>query len=494
MTRPLPTPSLIVLVGPPASGKSTWAADNVAPEQVLSSDALRAVVGEHGLDLGATDDVFDILDRVLEMRSGRGLTTVVDTTGLEASRRVGYLAVARRHGLHAVAIRFTTSAAECKRRNRTRPHPVPVKALETMVKAAKAIDLEAEGWDLVIEPEPVRMVTPKLAAAAGRHASTPGERPAGLAFGLLVSRFDGLGGAEQLGDRLGEIAVGAEAAGFESLWVMDHMIQIPQVGSAWDPMLESYTTLAYLAAATTTIRLGVLVTASTFRNVGHLAKTLATLDVLSGGRAVAGLGAANSEHEHRAYGWDFPPAKVRLHRLEDVLRALPLLWGPGKAPFEGQTLSLPDTTCYPRPLQDPIPMIVGGSGERVTLRLAAQYADGCNLFGDAATVAHRVGVLAEHCASVGRDPADVAVTHLGEVLVARDAPELAATIERLRPSNVGPDRFAAHVNAGTVEDHEAGFRALAAAGVQTAIVTTPDLGSGAAMEAFTELIARFSSR
>lgn len=492
MSRPLPTPSLIVLVGPPASGKSTWAAENFPPAPILNSDALREVVGEHALDLAATDDVFEILDRLIEMRLGRGLTTVVDTTGLDETRRLGYLAAARRHDVHAVAVRFTTSAAECKRRNRDRAHPVPVKALDSMVKAAKQIELDSEGWDLVVEPEPVRMVTAKLAEAAAATSAVPvSPRSTTLGFGLLISGFDGLGPAEAMGERLAEIATRAEAAGFESLWVMDHMIQIPQVGSTWDPMLESYATLSFLAASTSRIKLGVLVTASTFRNVGHLAKTIATLDVLSGGRAIAGLGAANSEHEHTAYGWAFPSAPDRLARLEDVLQALPRLWSPGNAGYEGATLQIPDTTCYPRPLQDPVPMIVGGSGEQVTLRLAAQYADGCNLFGDAATVAHRVGVLHNHCAAVGRDPAEVAVTHLGETLVGVDRDDLADRIERLRPSNLGPDRYAARVNAGTVDDHEHGFRQLADAGVETAIVSTPDVGTADVMDGFAELIGRF---
>ncbi|MEM9468067.1 MAG: LLM class flavin-dependent oxidoreductase [Actinomycetota bacterium] len=493
MSRPLPTPSLIVLVGPPASGKSTWAAENVSPSQILSSDALRAVVGEHPLDLAATDDVFEILDRMLEMRSGRRLTTVVDTTGLDADRRAGYLDMARRHGLHAVAVRFTTSAAECKRRNRERAHPVPVKALDTMVKNARAIDLDSEGWDQIIEPEPVRMVTPKLADAAVAVSEPAVARPsAGLSFGLLISRYDDFGGADAMAGGLIETALAAEAAGFESLWVMDHMIQIPQVGRAWDPMLESYATLAYLAAATSTIRLGVLVTAATFRNVGHLAKLIATVDILSGGRAIAGVGAANSEHEHRAYGWDFPPAGERLARLEDVLRALPLLWGPGNPPFEGRALHLSDTTCYPRPIQDPIPIIVGGSGERVTLRLAAELADGCNLFGDAETVARRVEVLRGHCTAVDRDPAEVSITHLGQVLLGSGRDDLAERVERLRPAQTGADRYAATVNAGTVDDHELGFRRLAQAGVDTAIVTVPEL-SAASIEPFAALIDRFAS-
>ncbi len=496
MSLPLPSPSLVVLIGAPAAGKSTWAGENFTAEQIVSSDRLRGVVGEHALDLAATDDAFELLDRILEMRSARELTTVVDTTGLDADRRQGYLALARRHRIHAVAVRFTTTAAECKRRNRERAHPVPVKAIDTMAKKAKAIDLSAEAWDAVIEPEPVRLVTPKLAAAAPTEAERPdadaepeATMPT-LRFGLLISRFEPREG-EAMGPYLARLATGAEAAGFDSVWVMDHMMQIPQVGSAWDAMLDSYTTLGYLAHATSRVRLGVLVSAATFRNVGHLAKMIATLDVLSGGRAIAGLGAANFKREHEAYGWDFPDAPDRLARLEDVLRALPLLWGPGNPSFEGTTLSIPEAVGYPRPLQESVPMIVGGSGERVTLRLAARYGDGCNLFGDVATVRRLIGVLHEHCAAVGRDPAEVEVTHLGEVLVGRDRDDLTERIERLRPGNLGPDRYAARVNAGTVPDVEAYLRAYADAGVQTTILTTPDLASPTTFTAFAELLARF---
>lgn len=493
MSKPLPTPSLVVLVGPPASGKSTWAAENFAPTQVLGSDELRAVVGEHELDLAATDDAFEIMDRVLAMRMARELTTVLDTTGLDPARRRQYLDVARRFDVTAVAVRFTTSAAECKRRNRARSNPVPVKALDSMIKLARGVDLEVEGWDDVLEPEPVRMVTPKLAAARTEAAGRTqvDAAPTQLKFGLLVSRFDWPGGKESIGSTIARIAGDAEEAGFESLWVMDHMIQIPQVGSAWEPMLDSYTTLGFLAKATSKIRLGVLVSAVTLRNIGHLGKIIATLDVLSGGRAMAGIGAANNEREHTAYGLDFPPAPDRLALLGDALQALPLIWGPGNPPFEGEVVTIPDTTCYPRPIQEQIPIIVGGSGERVTLRLAAQYAAGCNLFGDAATVRRRVEVLHRHCADVGRDPSEVEVTHLGEVLLGHDSNDLTDRIERLRPANTGPDRYAASINAGTVDDHEAGFRALTAAGVQTAILSTPDLADESTLTVFGELIRRF---
>ncbi len=490
-SRPLPTPSLVVLVGPPASGKSAWAAQHFRAEQVVGSDALRGIVGEHESDLDATGDAFELLDRIVELRLGRRLTTVIDTTGLDATRRAGYLAAARRHDVTAVVVRFTTSAAECRRRNRERAHPVPVKALDSMVRAARALDLESDGWDLVLDPEPVRMVTPGLAVAAQSAPTSHAERVPSLRFGLLVSSFAWAGGNEAIGPTLARIGRDAEAAGFDSLWVMDHMIQIPQVGSPWDPMLDSYTTMGFLANATESIRLGVLVSNVGFRNVGHLAKMIATLDVLSGGRAIAGLGAGNFEREHDAYGWPFPPARDRLARLEDALQALPLLWGPGSPSFEGGVVSVPDATAYPRPLQDRVPIIVGGSGERVTLRLAARYASGCNLFGDAATVARKVAVLQRLCHDVGRDPEDVEVTHLGSLVLGRDPEDLRDRVERLRPGNQGPDRFAAKANAGTIDDHEAGFRALAAAGVQTAIVGTPACADPTIYPLFGDLIGRF---
>lgn len=493
-SRPLPTPSLVVLIGAPASGKSTWAEENFAPEQVVSTDALRGVVGEHELDLAATDDAFELLDRIVDLRLGRRLTTVVDTTGLDAARRAGYLDAARRHRVNSAAVRFATSAAECRRRNRERAHPVPVKALDAMLKAARAVDLDDEGWDVVLAPEPVRMVTPKLAAASAATAVDPesgDRRRDALRFGLHVSSYDWPGGNEAIGPQLARLARDAVDAGFDSLWVMDHMIQIPQIGSAWDPMLDSYTTLGFLANATERIRLGVLVTAITFRNIGHLAKMIATLDVLSGGRAIAGLGAGNHEREHDAYGWVFPAAPDRLALLEDALQALPLLWGAGSPTFEGRVVSIPEAVGYPRPLQDPLPIVVGGSGEQVTLRLAAQYASGCNLFGDAASVAKKVAVLRRHCDALGRDPDEVEVTHLGSLVLGRDRHDLRERIERLRPSNQGPDRFAASANAGTIDDHESGFRALADAGVRTAIVSTPDLSDPLTVPLLGELIARF---
>ena len=161
-----------------------------------------------------------------------------------------------------------------------------------------------------------------------------------LEFGLQVSRFGWPGHPATTAATLAEVARAAEEAGFTSLWVMDHFLQIPQVGREWEDMLESYTTLGYLAGVTERIRLGTLVTGITYRNLAHLAKLVATLDVLSGGRAMCGLGAGWFEREHRLYGWDFPPLAERFARLEDALELLPLMWGPGAPRFEGRTLTV----------------------------------------------------------------------------------------------------------------------------------------------------------
>ena len=310
-----------------------------------------------------------------------------------------------------------------------------------------------------------------LSAPAGRARQL--EAPVRLRFALQIPRFEGP--AAEHRDNLAAVARAAEDAGFDSLWVMDHFLQIPFVGREWEDMLESYTTLAYLAGVTSRIRLGALVTGITYRNPAHLGKILATLDVLSGGRAICGLGAAWNEREHLLYGYEFPPLARRYAVLEDALRLLPLLWGPGSPRFEGRTLSTPEAVCYPRPLQEHLPVLVGGSGERRTLRLVAQYADACNLFGDVATVRRKVAVLHAHCADVGRDPAEIEVTTLGTILAAPDAETLAGRVDALRPPDLSPERYAARVNAATIDDHIGRFREYAEAGVGTAIISLPEL-------------------
>lgn len=491
----LPDPTLLVLVGPSGSGKSSWAAEFFGPDQIVSSDRLRAVVGEGEHDLAASADAFMVLESVVAARVRRRLTTVIDTLGLDVDRRAGWRALAARHQVPCVAVVFDTPAAECRRRNAGRPYRVPAQVLTGQLAshAQQRAALAGEGFAEVIAPEPVRIVPPVIAAAAAtqtaRLAPSPGTDPlAGVKFGLQLSAFGGPGGPATLAERLTDVAGRAERAGFDSLWVMDHLRQIPQVGRPWDDLLESSTTLGYLAAATTRIRLGALVHCVTFRNLAHLAKIIATLDVLSGGRAWCGLGAGWDQAEHAGYGWRFPPDAERLDLVEDALGLLPLMWGPGSPAFTGKRVEVPEATCYPRPLQARVPILVGGSGEQRTLALAARYADACNLFGDPDRVRHKVSVLHAHCESAGRDPAAVEVTHLSTALVARDSDGLAAEVQRLGPRR-NLRRWAAQANPGTVEDHVLRIRALQQAGVQHVIVSLPGVWDSPAVETFAEVIS-----
>jgi F420-dependent oxidoreductase-like protein len=317
------------------------------------------------------------------------------------------------------------------------------------------------------------------------------EDPTGLRFALHLGEFVAPGGAPATREWLRSTAFGAEAAGFDAIYVMDHFRQIPQVGRPFDDMLESWTTLAFLAACTERVRLGTLVSGITYRNVGHLGKIVATLDVLSGGRAVCGVGLAWFAEEHRAYGWDFPSTADRYALLEDALQVLPVLWGSGSPPFRGLVLDLPDTLCYPRPLQEHVPLVVGGGGERRTLKLAARYADAANVMGGLDVVRRKAAVLRQHCLDAGRDPASVTLSHLSTVLVGRDDAQVAEQVESRRPRRRSAESYAATVNAGTVADQVGRLRELAEAGVGEVAMRLPNIAGGASLEVFGEVIAAF---
>jgi F420-dependent oxidoreductase-like protein len=471
----LPDPCLVVLVGATASGKSHWAQTWFAPEQVVSSDRLRAVVGAGERDQKASRDAFEVLDLIAARRLARRLTTVIDTTGLDAKRRAAWRELAARAGVPAYAVVCDVPAAVVRERNRARSAPVPGKVVTAQLRAADGVGerLAGEGFAGVVRAEePVALVPPALVdapAAAARQR----EDPVPLAFGLQISRFGFPGAPATMRATLADVARAAERAGFESLWVMDHFVQIPQVGREWEDMLESYTTLGYLAGVTERIRLGALVTGVPYRNLAHLGKIVATLDVVSGGRAMCGIGAGWFEREHRLYGWELPSLRERFARLEDALELLPLMWGPGAPRFEGRTVTVEEAVCYPRPLQERIPILVGGSGERRTLRLVARHADACNLFGDPATVRRKVEVLHAHCAAEGRDPAGVEVTHLA-----------AARVIGAGEPREGP-------GAATAQEHVGRYRELAEAGVGTAIVGLGDAHGPASVERFSDVIAAF---
>ena len=489
----VPTRALIVLVGPSGAGKSVWARSQFRAPQILSSDALRALVGEGPTDQRAGGDAFDMLDMVLERRLRRGLLTVLDSVALDTTRRRTYVDLARRHGVACHAVAFDTEPAVCRDRNRRRARPVPSKVLSAQLTTWAQIrgHLHDDGFDAIHRPGPVRVVPPALFAAPDA-AQRQHDQPVGLRFGLQISSFQWEGRPDRTAERLVAIARAAEEIGFSSLWVMDHVIQVPQVGREWEDLLESYTTLGYVAAVTRHMKLGALVSAITFRNVAHLAKIVATLDVLSGGRAMCGLGAAWFRREHDAYGWKLPDPAQRFALLEDALRLLPQMWGPGAPPFSGNLLRLPETTCYPRPIQERIPILVGGGGERRTLRLVAQYADACNVMGEPDRVRAKVDVLRKHCQDVGRDPAQIEVTHLTPLLIAGDRAELAAAVERLRGGTQTPEAFVERVLGGTVDDHIGRFRRLADAGVQTAIVSLAGLADAAPVERFGQVIDAFA--
>ena len=202
-----------------------------------------------------------------------------------------------------------------------------------------------------------------------------------MKLGLQVPNFTWAGGPERLGVTLGDIVAAAEEAGFESIWVMDHFFQIQFVGPPEMEMLESYTTLGYIAARTSRVGLGTMVTGVTYRHPGILAKQVTTLDVLSGGRAMLGIGAAWYEQEHRGLGVPYPPLKERFERLEETIQVCLAMWRDGDAPYEGKHYRLERTLNSPQVLSKPHPpILIGGSGERKTLKLVARYADACNLF------------------------------------------------------------------------------------------------------------------
>jgi F420-dependent oxidoreductase-like protein len=190
---------------------------------------------------------------------------------------------------------------------------------------------------------------------------------------------------------------------------MDHWFQMEERATSFDPMLEGYTAIGFVAGRTRRMELGLLVTGVTYRHPGLLAKVVTTLDVLSGGRAFLGIGAAWYQREHLGLGVPFPPLGERFERLEEALQICRQMWSDDDGPYHGRHYQLAETICVPRPIQQPRPRIlIGGSGEVKTLRLVARYADACNLFApDPAVVAHKLEVLDRHCHAEGRDPSTV---------------------------------------------------------------------------------------
>jgi F420-dependent oxidoreductase-like protein len=284
-------------------------------------------------------------------------------------------------------------------------------------------------------------------------------------FGVQLPSFSGYDSGD-LFEHVVELATAAEGSGFDSVWVMDHFFQLPPLGGPGEPMLEAYTLLGGLAARTQRVQLGTLVTGVTYRNPGILAKIVTTLDVISRGRAILGIGGAWYDIEHQAFGIEYPSDGVRLDMLEEVVQICRAMFTGDDVSFTGKHFRLDHARNLPRPVQVGGPKImIGGGGEKRTLRLVALYADKCNVTGDVETLAHKIEVLHRHCAEVGRDPAEVEVTwmtplilttsdantaEVREMLAAGGSAEEIAGFTIGQPHEI-PDLVAGHREAGADE-------------------------------------------
>ena len=477
----LPDPALVVMVGPAGSGKSTWAAQHYRRGAIVSSDALRDVVGTGPADLDASVDAFAMLDAIVAARLKRRLTCVIDTLGLDPERRLGYLAAARAAGMPAVAVLLRTPLPLCRTRNAARDRPVPAPVLTEQHRKLLTLDsgIDDEGWDLVVRLDTADAST---LAPASTEAEPAVRRE--LEFVLQVSAFPW--GADPAG-WLTSVATAAEEVGFTGLSLMDHLIQIPQVGRAWDPIPEPMVSLGLLAGRTSILRLGTLVSPVSFRAPGLVAKSVATLDVLSGGRAWCGLGLGWWEREHAGFGLDFPTAKVRADQLAAGIETIRALWATGTKPYRSDRVVLPETTCYPRPVHD-VPIVVGGSGRR-TLAVAAELADAVNL-PSVASLDAKITTLREHCQRLGRDPDSLPVSVLDLPVVGENADHVSTLVEKLR-GRTAAAAYAQRHGAGRPADHIARYQVLAGRGVRAVYVSLPDLTGPAEVHRFAPILAAF---
>ncbi|MCK4582679.1 LLM class F420-dependent oxidoreductase [Candidatus Bathyarchaeota archaeon] len=260
-----------------------------------------------------------------------------------------------------------------------------------------------------------------------------------MELGIQIPRFDWPGSPENIGRKLVEIAQTADKVGFSSLWFMDHFFQIGSGHGPVDaPMLEGYTALSYMAAVTRNVKLGLMVTGAFYRYPGILVKQITTLDVLSGGRAILGIGAGWNERESKGLGVPFPPLGVRFEMLEETLQIAEHMWRDNRAPFKGKHFQLEEPICSPQPISKPHPFIlIGGGGEKKTLRLVAKYGDACNLLlgtplkeftqwqrdlfaNRRERIIRKLSILRTHCEKVGRSYEDIEPTTLGPVRIGAD--------------------------------------------------------------------------
>jgi F420-dependent oxidoreductase-like protein len=280
---------------------------------------------------------------------------------------------------------------------------------------------------------------------------------------------------ENLFEHLANIATTAEDSGFSSISMMDHYHQIPGVGPQTNYMFEGNTMLAALAARTSKASLGLLVGGVMYRNPAALAKITTGIDVISGGRAVLGLGAAWFEDEHNAYGFPFPPLKERFEHLEDALNIARKMFTEDPATYEGTHHSIKGAINNPRPLRGDIPILIGGSGEKKTLRMVAQYADGSNFFGDLERVKHLLGVLEGHCDRLGRDMGEITKTRMGRLFIAETHDAAGAKFDAAVAGGANADQLRAMAFIGDPGEVSAQVQELLDAGLDGVTLTLPDV-------------------
>jgi F420-dependent oxidoreductase-like protein len=292
------------------------------------------------------------------------------------------------------------------------------------------------------------------------------------------------GGPGAIFERTAELALAAEAAGFDAVTVMDHLYQIGGVGPEEEPMLEAYVTLGALAARTSRVRLATLVTGVTYRNPALLAKMVTTLDVISGGRAILGIGAAWNESEHAGYGFEFPPIGERMDRLDEALTICRCMFTEERPSFEGRHYRIDRALNSPRPLQPGGPrVLIGGGGERRTLRLVARHGDLSHWWGTLDDLKRKSEVLDRHCEAEGRDPSTITRTVGAPVVLVADEREASAALERIPPARRGLVRPA------TVEQAAEILGAFVAAGFGGFTFNNPTMATPEAIARAGELIA-----
>ncbi|MEV0457335.1 TIGR03560 family F420-dependent LLM class oxidoreductase [Catellatospora methionotrophica] len=302
-------------------------------------------------------------------------------------------------------------------------------------------------------------------------------RPPLTRVGLQIAGYSFPGVLDQdLFGHLTDIARAAESTGFDSLWTMDHVHQIASVGDREEPILEAYTTLAALAAVTSSARLGVLVSACGFRNPALLAKMVTTIDIISRGRAVLGIGAGWHEEECRSYGMDFPSAGHRLRALNEAVQICRAMFTEHQPRFKGTYYSIDEPLNVPGPINpDGPPILIGGGGEKVLIPTVARLGDACNFFGGPATVAHKIKVLKDACAAVGRDPGEITKTWLGTAIIADSEQQLQDSLELLGSRlNLPPSAARGMALCGTRAEVQRQVAEYQAVGVEGMIVTLLD--------------------